>query len=132
MRYLAGLLLVTLAGVAAEIPQGTHTLLRLVNSVTTRTARAGDFIYFRTASPIAANGSILVPADSYVQGVVTRSVRSGRVKGRAELAIRIDTLTLPSGKMVKLSPTLASVDAGDGEQKVTGHENEVKEGTSHG
>lgn len=117
---------------AAEIPRGSHVLLRLVNSITTRTAHEGDFVYFRTATPITSAGAILVPADSYVQGVVTRSVRSGRVKGRAELSIRIDTLTLPSGKTLRLSPTLAAVDAGEGEQKVVGKEGEVKEGASKG
>ncbi|MBS1856201.1 MAG: hypothetical protein JST11_12610 [Acidobacteria bacterium] len=117
---------------AAEIPRGSHVLLRLVNSITTRTAHEGDFVYFRTATPITSAGAILVPADSYVQGVVTRSVRSGRVKGRAELSIRIDTLTLASGKTLRLSPTLAAVDAGEGEQKVAGKEGEVKEGASKG
>src|ERR1700744_3665359 len=87
---------------AAEIPQGAHALLRMVNSISTRTAREGDYVYLRTASPIAANGQIVVPEGSYVQGVVTRSVRSGRVKGKAELAIRIDTLTLPGGKVIQL------------------------------
>ena len=65
---------------AAEIPQGSHALLRLVNSVSTRTAREGDYIYMRTATPIVSNGSIVVPVDSHVQGVVTRAKRSGRVK----------------------------------------------------
>jgi len=132
MRYAALLLAAVVAAPAAEIPQGSHALLRLVNSISTRTAREGDYIYFRTATPIAAGGTIVVPADSYVQGVVTRSVRSGRVKGRAELAIRIDTLTLASGKVVKLSPTLRSVDSEGTDQKVVGSENEVKQGSSHG
>jgi hypothetical protein len=132
MRFPVALLLTALCAPAAEIPQGAHALLRLVNSISTRTARQGDYIYFRTASPIAAGGAIVVPADSYVQGVVTHSVRSGRVKGRAELGIRIDTLTLPSGQVVKLSPKLASVDSGDSEQKVVGSENEVKQGSTHG
>src|SRR5262249_18590024 len=117
---------------AAEIPKGSHVLLRLVNSITTRTARPGDYVYFRTASPIAAGGDILVPADSYVQGVVIRSVRSGRVKGNAELSIRIDNLTLPSGKTVKINPMLTSLDSNDTDQKVVGKENEVKQGSSHG
>jgi hypothetical protein len=125
-------LTLALPATAAEIPQGAHVLLRLVNSISTRTAREGDFVYFRTATPIAADNAIVVPADSYVQGVVTRSTRSGRVKGTAELAIRIENLTLASGKVVKLTPTLASVDSGDGGQKVVGKENQVKEGTSHG
>jgi len=117
---------------AAEIPQGSHALLRLINSVSTRTARAGDYVYMRTATPIVANGSIVVPVDSYVQGVVSRSKRSGRVSGIAELSIRIETLTLPSGKVIKIAPTARSVDSEGSEQKVVGKENEVKQGTSHG
>jgi hypothetical protein len=117
---------------AADIPQGSHALLRLENSVSTRTAREGDYIYMRTASPIAADGQIVVPEGSYVQGVVTHSVRSGRVKGKAELSIRIDTLTLPSGKVVKLSaPHLGSVDSEGTEQKVNG-ENQIQQGGSRG
>src|SRR5262249_9282494 len=79
---------------AAEIPQGSHVLLRMVNSVTTRTAQAGDQVYLRTASPIAVDGQIVVPIESYVTGVVARAKRSGKVSGRGELAIRLDTLML--------------------------------------
>src|SRR6516165_8539079 len=117
---------------AAEIPQGSHALLRLMNSISTRTAREGDYVYMRTATPIVSKGEIVVPEDSYVQGVVTASKRSGRVKGRAELAIRIENLTLPSGKVLKINPMLASVDSNDTDQKVVSRENEVRQGTSHG
>jgi hypothetical protein len=132
MRLAVLMLSASLVSAAAEIPQGSHVLLRLENSVSTRTAREGDYIYLRTASPIAANGQIVVPEGSYVQGVVTHSLRSGRVKGKAELAIRIDTLTLPSGKTIKLSPHLNSVDSEGSEQKVDSNENEIKQGSSHG
>jgi hypothetical protein len=132
MRLAILALSVSILSAATEIPQGSHALLRLVNSVSTRTAREGDYVYMRTASPIAANGQIVVPEGSYVQGVVTHSLRSGRVKGKAELSIRIDSLTLPSGKVVKLSPHLASVDSGGTEQKVDSKENEIKQGGSHG
>jgi len=117
---------------AAEIPQGSHALLRLVNSVSTRTAAEGDYVYLRTASPIVVDNQILVPVDSYVQGVVSHTRRSGRVSGRAELGIRIETLTLPSGKVIRVSPHLASVDSEGMEQKVQGKENEVQQGSSHG
>lgn len=130
--FSATLFSATLLSAASEIPQGSHVLLRLENNVTTRTAREGDYVYLRTAAPIAANGQIVVPEGSYVQGVVTRSVRSGRVKGKAELAIRIDTLTLPSGKVIKLTPRLSSVDSDGTGQKVDSNENEIKQGSSHG
>jgi hypothetical protein len=132
MRVVVLALSATLISAASEIPQGSHALLRLENSVSTRTAREGDYVYMRTASPIAANGQIVVPEGSYVQGVVTHSLRSGRVKGKAELSIRIDTLTLPSGKVIKLSPRLNSVDSEGTDQKVDPNENEIKQGSSHG
>jgi hypothetical protein len=132
MRLAVLMLSASLISAASEIPQGSHVLLRLENSVSTRTAREGDYVYLRTAAPIAANGQIVVPEGSYVQGVVTHSLRSGRVKGKAELAIRIDTLTLASGKVIKLSPHLKSVDSEGTEQKVDSNENEIKQGSSHG
>jgi hypothetical protein len=133
MRLAVLVLSASLISAASDIPQGSHVLLRLENNVTTRTAREGDYVYLRTATPIAAGGQIVVPEGSYVQGVVTRAVRSGRVKGKAELAIRIDTLTLASGKVIKLSPRLTSVDSEGSEQKVVdSNENEIKQGSSHG
>lgn len=132
MRLSILALSLVLSAAAAEIPKGSHALLRLVNSVSTRTAREGDFVYFRTASPVVSEGSIVVPVDSYVQGVVSHAKRSGRVAGSAELAIRIETLTLPGGKVVKVAPTLNSVDSEGSDQKVVGKENELKQGTSHG
>lgn len=126
------LLTVSFSAFAAEIPQGSHVLLRIVNSVTTRTAQDGDQVYLRTASPIAVDGQIIVPVDSYVTGVVAHAKRSGKVTGRAELAIRLDTLTLPTGKGVKFTPHLASVDAGDSGQKVAGNEGTVKQSSDVG
>jgi hypothetical protein len=117
---------------AAEIPQGSHALLRMVNSVSTRTAREGDYVYLRTATPIVANGQVVVPAESYVQGVVSHTVRSGRVKGRAELGIRIETLTLASGKVIQVAPHLASVDSEGSDQKVTTSENQIQQGGNKG
>jgi hypothetical protein len=113
---------------AAEIPKGTHVLLRTVNSVTTRTAQAGDQIYLRTASPVTASDRIVVPVDSYVQGVVTSVKRGGRVSGRAELSLRLDTLTLPTGKMLRFSGGIHSVDSQGSDQKVE-REGAVRQGS---
>jgi len=132
MRFSALLLVFSLAAVAAEIPQGAHVMLRMENSINTRTAKEGDYVYLRTGTPVSVAGNIALPVGSYVQGVVTNAKRSGRVKGRAELAIRLETITLPSGSVYKFSPTLATVDSGAGEQKVVGKENSVREGSTYG
>src|SRR5258708_30942058 len=115
------------AASGAEIPKGAHALLKMVNSVSSRTAKEGDQVYLQTAVPISANDQILVPAGSYVQGTVTHTKRSGRVAGRAELAIHIDTLSFPSGKMIKLTPRMASVDSNDSDQKING-ESTIQQG----
>jgi hypothetical protein len=135
MRIRTGLLsCFALAAVvsAAEIPQGSHLLLRMENSLSTRTAKEGDYVYLRSASPIAVDGKIIVPVGSYVQGVVAETKRSGRVSGRAELAIRLETLTLAQGQVVKFAPHLNSVDSGDSGQKVTGTENKVEQAPTVG
>src|SRR5262245_37096892 len=132
MRVFFAPLCIAAVATAAEIPAGTHVLLRMVNSMNTRTAQAGDYVYLRTATPIGVNGNVIVPVESYVQGVVALSKRSGRVAGRAELRIRLETITLSSGKIFKFSPHISSVDSNDSGQKVDPKENAIKQGSTHG
>ncbi len=133
MKHLSVLsLFFATTAIAAEIPQGAHVLLRMENSLNTRTAQEGDFVYLRTAVPIANAGQIAVPAGSYVEGVVTEAKRSGRVKGRAQLAIRLETLTLASGRVYKFAPHLSAVDSGESGQKVVGRENTVEQAPGKG
>jgi hypothetical protein len=134
MRLAVVLSVLTMAPLcpAAEIPAGAHVLLRLVNSVSTRTAREGDYVYMKTATPIVAAGQVIVPVDCYVQGVVTRVQRAGRVTGRAELGVRIETLTLSTGKVVKVAPHLSSVDSDGTDQRVENRENQVEQGGTKG
>jgi len=121
-----------LAALAAEVPQGTHLLLRMVNSINTRTAAEGDQVYLETASPIALNGQIVVPRGSYVQGVITHAKRSGKVAGRAELGIRLETLTLPGGRSMQIAPRLTSVDSDNTGQKVDKDEGVIKQAPDKG
>src|SRR5450759_3028755 len=127
MKLAAALAVFCFGAGAAEIPQGTHVLLRMLNSVSTRTAAEGNLVYLQTATPVAINGEILIPAGTYVPGSVSHAKRSGRVKGRAELGIRLETMTFAGGKMVKISPHLSSVDSGDTGQKVDDTESQVKQ-----
>lgn len=116
----------------AEVPQGTHVLLRMMNTVNTRTAAEGDQVYLQTATPIAVDGQILVPAGAYVQGVITHAKRSGKISGTAELGIRLETLTLPGGKSLKISPRLASADPNESGQKVDKNEDFIKQAPDKG
>jgi hypothetical protein len=132
MKLAAALLVFSLGAGAAEIPKGTHVLLRMMNSISTRTAAEGNQVYLQTATPVAVNNQIVIPPGTYVQGSVSHSKRSGRVKGRAELGIRLETMTFAEGKVVKISPRLSEVDSGESGQKVDDSESQVKAAGTRG
>ena len=132
MRLAIAFVCFCLGSGAAEIPKGTHVLLRMLNSINTRTAAEGNQVYLQTATPVAIDNNIVVPAGTYVQGAVSHVKRSGRVKGRAELGVRLESMTLPGGKTLKISPRLSSVDSGEGGQKVDERESQIQPAPSKG
>src|SRR5436305_37929 len=79
------------------VQTGTKVPLSLINSISTKHSAEGDRVYLETVFPVLVNGRIVVPVGSYVAGTVTQLKRPGRVKGRAELYVRFDSLTLPNG-----------------------------------
>src|SRR5690349_781864 len=79
------------------VTPGTKVPLSLLNSVSTRHSAEGDRIYLETIFPILVNGRIVIPPGSYVAGTVTQVKKPGRVKGRGEIYVRFDSLTLPNG-----------------------------------
>jgi hypothetical protein len=79
------------------VTAGTKVPLSLINSISTKHSAEGDRVYLETAFPILVNGRIVIPVGSYVAGTVTQIKRPGRVKGRGELYVRFDSLTLPNG-----------------------------------
>ncbi len=79
------------------VNDGTVVPLSLINSISTKHSIPGDRVYLETAFPILSNGRIVIPVGSYVAGTVTQIKKPGRVKGRGELYVRFDSLTLPNG-----------------------------------
>lgn len=85
------------------VPAGTRLPLVLHNSITTRNAKPGDPVYLETLFPIVVEERIVIPAGSYVSGEVIEAKRPGRVKGRAELMVRLNTMILPNGYTVSFN-----------------------------
>jgi type IV secretion system protein VirB10 len=92
------------------VPPGTKVPLSMINSVSTKTASEGERIYLETVFPILANGRVVIPPGSYVAGTVTDVKRPGRLKGRGELYIRFDSLTLPNGVTRDFRARIGSLD----------------------
>ncbi|HEY4710281.1 MAG TPA: hypothetical protein VIH46_08935 [Candidatus Acidoferrales bacterium] len=116
------------AGVTAkpamvEVPGGTHIPLVLHNAVSTRSARPGDPVYFETLFPVMIDGHVVIPAGSYMSGEVTEAKRAGRVKGRAELGIKLTTIILPNSYMVDLNAVPSN--AGSGGSETVNNEGKV-------
>jgi len=63
---------------------------------------------------------------------VTHAKRSGRVTGRAELGIRLESITLASGKSYKFAPHLDTVEAAGTGQKVDRHEDVIRQSPEKG
>jgi hypothetical protein len=108
-----------------RIPAGTRVAVVLENGISTRGAKAGDSVYFHTSFPITQNNRVVVPVGSYLRGELIESKRPGKVKGRGEFRMRLDTLIFPNGYTVDLNATPRSADSGgketmDSEGKITG------------
>ncbi len=97
------------------LPSGTRLPLRLSNGISTRTAKVGNSVYFETIYPIAQDGRIVIPMGSFVRGYLLEAKRPGRIKGRGEIRVRLDSLTLPNGYSVALNATPNSADTGGNE-----------------
>ena len=107
------------------VPSGTRVGVVLQNGISTRSAKPGDSIYLQTSFPITQNNRIVIPVGSYLRGELLESKRPGKVKGKGEFRLRLDTLILPNGYTVSLNAAPRSADSGgketmDSEGKVTG------------
>jgi type IV secretion system protein VirB10 len=134
MRVCMGLWFLTSAVLAQEpvvgpetytVTPGTRIALGLVNSVSTKHSVSGDRIYLETVFPVVLNSHIVIPAGSYVTGTVTGIHKPGRVKGRAEMYVRFDSLTLPNGVTREFRSRLGSIDA-RGDEKLDEKEGVIK------
>jgi len=112
------------------VPTGTRLPLLLRNGINTRTAKAGDSVYFETAYPIAVSNKIAIPMGTFVRGQILEAKRPGRIKGRGEFRIALQQMTYPNGYTIELRATPSSVDR-DGQEGVD-NEGKIKGPSSVG
>ncbi|HVW83310.1 MAG TPA: hypothetical protein VHB50_01450 [Bryobacteraceae bacterium] len=68
--------------------------VRLDESFDTRRNRSGDEFTASVTAPVIENGMTVIPGGARAYGRVVESQASGRFKGRAVLAFRLDTIEL--------------------------------------
>ena len=108
------------------VETGTRVPLGLINSVSTKHSAAGDRIYLESVFPVVIGGHVIIPAGSYVTGTVTGVKRPGRVKGRGEIYVRFDSITLPNGVTREFRSRLGAIDSTANENLVNKKEGVVQ------
>ena len=76
------------------IPAGTAIVVRLDQTISTKTATAGAPFTATVAQPIVMGGKTAVPTGSRTQGVVVDSKSPGKFKGEGVLTVKLTKLTV--------------------------------------
>jgi hypothetical protein len=75
------------------LPEGTTLRLRLQSAVASDSSKVEDTVRAELTQAVTADGATVLPAGTPITGNVTDVERSGRVKGRARIAYRFNSLT---------------------------------------
>ncbi len=104
-RYLVvGLALALALGVAGAayttssqgitVPEGTALQVRLEHSLATNQQRSGDGFTSTLTQPVRVNDQVVIPAGSQVNGVVVYAKESGRLRGRAQMGLALESVVV--------------------------------------
>ena len=74
------------------LPAGTTLPLELKTAVASDTSNVEDAVRATLRRPVSVDGTEVLPAGAEVMGAVTAADRAGRVKGRARIAFRFNSL----------------------------------------
>jgi type IV secretion system protein VirB10 len=102
-----------------------------MNTINSRTVQPGQAIYCETIFPITMRNRIVIPRGSSVKGSVTKVVRPGHLKGKAQIGIRFETLILPNGTTLPLRATLSGF-GGTGREGFQPKESKIEGASSKG
>jgi len=94
------------------VPRGTALSLTLDDTLGSATSRIDEKVRAHLARPILVNGAATVPAGSEISGAVVDATPSQRVKGRAAIAVRFDSLRDASNTYSIATPAIVRTAAG--------------------
>ena len=91
------------------VPAGTKVLLELRSAINTKSAKAGDGVYLPPLFPVVVGNRVMIPTGVYVQGIVDRVQRGGRIKGQAQLEMHFTSIIFPNGSVVEIPGVVDSM-----------------------
>jgi hypothetical protein len=90
------------------LPAGTRLTIVLEDSVGSDISRVEQPVHAHLSAAVRMHGETVIPQGSRVSGVVTDATRSAKVKGRAHVAVRFDSL-MPRGNDERYSLRAATI-----------------------
>jgi hypothetical protein len=95
------------------LPAGTQLQVVLETYLNTKDSKSGDPFRSRLVMPVFVEEQEVLPVGGIVEGTVVRVQGPGRVAGKAEMQLRPEKITLPSGEVLPLSATITGGSAGE-------------------
>jgi hypothetical protein len=102
------------------IPNNTALTAVLTTPISTKTSQNGDRFQMEITSPSRYDGAI-------VEGRVAKTERSGRLTGRAQMALEFDTIKLRNGQTYKFSGLVDNVTLANGNTVTVNNEGAVRD-----
>ena len=98
------------------VPEDTKLVIRLAHALSSKTAEPGDKFEAVLDEDLKVDGQVVAPAGTTVIGTVVDAKASGKVKGKAQMSIRLSSLKLGSETYRLPTNTLAFEAEGTGKE----------------
>ncbi len=76
------------------VPAGTSIVVRMGNTVDTKTANAGDTFTGSLAHAVAVDGEVAIPSGAGVTGTVVESKSPGKFKGEGDIVVTLTAINV--------------------------------------
>jgi len=100
----------------ATVPSGTALKVRLMESLSSKTTPEGSAFEAELDEDLVVDGNLVAPAGSIVTGKVSEAKPSGKVKGKAQMALRVEKITVAEDSYPIRSNTLRFEAEGTGKR----------------
>ncbi len=98
------------------VPAGTSLPVRLSVSLSSKNNNTGDTFQGELASPVRLKQSVVLPAGSTVNGVVTSAKSAGRFKGAASLSLKLVSVVVRGRRYAVETASISSESKGKGKR----------------
>lgn len=95
----------------ATLPEGTRISLQLNDHLSTKQNLEGDPFTANVIAPVFLGDRLIIPKGSVVSGVVSRVLKSGRLKGKAVMNLNFQTIRVPGRGDLPIVASLSRVDS---------------------